>query len=481
MSKGLGVHTIDIKHKISAWEARNLKRAFEVSLNDKLCTTKLCPKGINELEIKENPVYKDGVLIKTTYDLCLQINVGRLLGVSEVLMTVINRQTMKKAVSALNKIFSKDLGLFGKNSNAEDWTLSRLDCGFDLTLPPECVQTGIYIRLLHYALNLHNSRKCKIKGYKGSDEKKVLYESLRFGNDSYTYNIYLKYKQMLDKYGEKAEKYKGEIENTLRVEKQIIGKGIAHYVGSPQKLSLLLKDDVIQKLMQSIVKEIRLFFGKGDFMSYDTIKKVIGQSKYSDDYEKMFCIILAMISKEGYEDFYKGFEKTCKQEGVDFNWFMGIIKKHRQELEELGISVSQILEDEAEFMGLNTLQGLYEQVKPDVPIPIAKGKKGKFGKIIWNDKENRYKCNFTIHSIREGNRRIAMADRDKEKLKLEIFKKLGKVYKENADAVTSGERTLLDLVDKSQQDIELFKEVIGLPDLQINYNKNHNLKESDSL
>lgn len=74
-----------------------------------------------------------------------------------------------------------------------------------------------------------------------------------------------------------------------------------------------------------------------------------------------------------------------------------------------------------------------------------------------------------------------MADRDKEKLKLEIFKKLGKVYKENADAVTSGERTLLDLVDKSQQDIELFKEVIGLPDLQINYNKNHNLKESDSL
>lgn len=57
-----------------------------------------------------------------------------------------------------------------------------------------------------------------------------------------------------------------------------------------------------------------------------------------------------------------------------------------------------------------------------------------------------------------------MADRDKEKLKLEIFKKLGKVYEENAAAVTSGESTLLGLVDKSRQDIEIFKEVIGLPD-----------------
>ena len=115
------------------------------------------------------------------------------------------------------------------------------------------------------------------------------------------------------------------------------------------------------------------------------------------------------------------------------------------------------------------------------PIPAAKGKKGKFGKLIWNDKENRYKCNFTIHSIRDGNRRIAMADRDKEKLKLEIFKKLAKVYKENAAAVTSGESTLLGLVDKSRQDIELFKEVIGLPDFQIKIDKQQNMKERNSL
>ncbi len=481
MSKDIGVHTIDIKHKISAYEARNLKQIFEVSLNDKLCTTKLYPKGLNELEIKENPVYKNGSLIKTTYDLCLQINVSRLLGASEVLMTVMNSKTMKKAVNVLNKIFSKDLGLSIKNSSAEDWTLSRLDCGFDLTLPPECVQDGIYMRLLHHALNLHNSRQCRIIGYKGSEEKEVLYESLRFGNDSYTYNIYLKYKQMLDKYGEKAEKHKGEIENTLRVEKQIFGKGIAHYVGSPQKLSLLLDDTVKQKLMQSVVKEIRLFFGEGDFMSYARIKERIGQSIYNDEHKKMLCNMSAAISKEGYEDFCKCLETDCKEKGADFNERMGILKQYRQDLEALGVSVSGILKGEAEDMGLDTLQGLYEQVKPDAPIPAAKGKKGKFGKLIWNDKENRYKCNFTIHSIREGNRRIAMADRDKEKLKLEIFKKLAKVYKENAAAVTSGESTLLGLVDKSRQDIELFKEVIGLPDFQIKIDKQQNMKERNSL
>lgn len=74
-----------------------------------------------------------------------------------------------------------------------------------------------------------------------------------------------------------------------------------------------------------------------------------------------------------------------------------------------------------------------------------------------------------------------MADRDKEKLKLEIFKKLAKVYKENAAAVTSGESTLLGLVDKSRQDIELFKEVIGLPDFQIKIDKQQNMKERNSL
>lgn len=286
---------------------------------------------------------------------------------------------------------------------------------------------------------------------------------------------------MLDKYGEKAEKYKGEIENTLRVEKQIIGKGIAHYVGSPQKLSLLLKDDVIQKLMQSIVKEIRLFFGKGDFMSYARIIERIGQSKYNDEYKKKLLIMLVKISKEAYEDYCKSSETKRKEESEDFHEHIGEIKQYRQDLDALGISVSGILKDEAEFMGRDTLQGLYGQIKPDKPVSYKKGTRSEFGKINWNDKENRYKCNFTIHSIREGNRRIAMADRDKDKLELKIIKKLEEVHQENADAVTSGKSTLLDLVDKSLQDIERFKKVIGLPDLQKNYNKNHNLKESDSL
>lgn len=54
-------------------------------------------------------------------------------------------------------------------------------------------------------------------------------------------------------------------------------------------------------------------------------------------------------------------------------------------------------------------------------------------------------------------------------------------YTRVSTTVTSGESTLLGLVDKSRQDIELFKEVIGLPDFQIKIDKQQNMKERNSL
>lgn len=475
MSPELSVHTIDIKHKITAWEAKTLKQIFEVNLNEQLCTTKLYPKGIDELRIQENPVYEHGKITATTYDLCLKINVGKLLKISEVAMTVIDQKNVKKIIATLNRIMQKDLQLSEKNCNAEDWTLSRLDCGFDLIIPHESVQMlGIYIRLLHHALNLYNNRQCKTKAFKGSKEEKVLYESLCFGNDSYTYNIYLKYKQMLACYGEKAEEYSAEIKDLLRVEKQIFGKGIANCVGSPQKLSLLSDDTVIQKQSQSIIKEIKLFFGEGNFMSYDKAYEIIDQSHHDEEHKKTLKMMLATIAKDSFENYCKNLETRTKQACMDFNEQMEKLKQYRQDLEALGISVSGIRKNEAIIIGCDTLQGLYERIKPDASLPAVKRTKGKFATIIWNDRENRYKCNFTIHSIREGTRRIPKAHRDKEQLKLMIFKKLQEVYQANVFAVVNKESTMLDVVEKSKQDIELFKEVIGMPNLQIKINKNHN-------
>lgn len=465
----LQVHTFNISHRITEWEAKRIKQEFQVALNERLkigCTGIV---GINQIEIKENPVYgADGVILKSSYQLCLQVNLGKLLKISNVAMVAINKANGKRMITALSKVMNRDLQLSPKNSNPEQWILNRLDCGFDIDLSQFIGRkigsihlTGVYIHLLHNALNLHNNRHCTLKPYKGCDSQNAQWESLYFGNDSYTYNIYSKHNQLIRTYGYLPQKQHLEAEYILRIEKQIFGKGIANGIGSPQKLALLLDETVIQKVFDNIVRDIKTFFGTGDFVPYEDAVQTIEQSSYSKEYKKRLNIVLMGISKFGYHDFVSGVLAEAKQNGIAEEIEKERFKRYREDIEALEISVSSIFEDDIE----DTLQGIFSIVSPDVSKNPTGRKKGKFGRIYQDKVNSRYRCNITVHNAEGGQERFSMADTQKERFEDKILDKLVEVHNQNILEIQSNPEQIITVTEQTKADIQNFRTTIDRPEL----------------
>lgn len=465
----LEVHTFDISHWISKWEANRIKQKFQIALNERLKIGSTGIAGINQIEIKENPVYgADGVILKSSYQLYLQVNLGKLLRISDTLMVAINKSTVRKMITALSKVMDKQLQLSPKNSIPERWILNRLDCGFDIDLSQFIGRkfgsihlTGVYIHLLHNALNLHNNRHCTLKPYKGCDSQNAQWESLRFGNDSYTYNIYGKLGQLIKAYGKLSPEQYSEAEYILRIEKQIFGKGIANGVGSPQKLALLLDETVIQKVFDTIVRDIKTFFGTGDFVPYEDAVQKIEQSSYPNEYKKLLFTVLFDISDIGFHDFVSEKLKASPQTEKAKEAVKERCKQYREDIEALGISASSILKDDID----DSLQGIFSIVSPDVSKNPTGRKKGKFASIYQDKANSRYRCNITVHNAEGGQKRISMADTQKERLEDKILDKLVEVHNQNILEIQSNPELIIAVTEQTKADIQNFRTTINRPEL----------------
>ena len=469
MPHELEVHTFDISHRISAWEVKRIKQKYQVAYNEQLRISSTGITGINQIEIKENPVYgADGVILKSSYQICLQVNLGKLLHISNVAMVAINKSNGRKMITALSKIMQKELLLLPKNSNPEEWILSRLDCGFDVDISQLTSKRmgsvhliGVYIHLLYNALNLHNNRHCVLHPYKGFDSQNAQWESLFFGNDSYTYNIYAKLCQLIKTYGKLSPEQYSEAEFILRIEKQIFGKGIANGIGTPQRLGLLLDEAVIRRVRQSIVKDIKTFFGTGDFVPYEVAVQMIVQSEHSELYKNELIAVVLCASKHRFSDFVRTMLEEAKRNEMDEDTIKRKIMRYREDIEALGISVSSILEDDIE----DTLQGIYSIVSPDVSNSKANKKKGMFASIYRDETNSRYRCNITVHNAEGGYNRISMADTQKEQLEDKILDKLIEVHEQNLTQVQSNSVQKIEVIRQTKADIQKFRTTIDRPEL----------------
>lgn len=469
MPHELEVHTFDISHRISKWEADRIRQKFQVAYNEQLKIGSTGIIGINQIEIKENPVYgADGLILKSSYQLCFQVNLGKLLRISNVSMVALNKNIGRKMITALLKVMVKELQLSPKNSIPEQWILNRLDCGFDIDLSQFIGRkigsihlTGAYIHMLHNTLNLYNNRHCIQHPFKGCDSQNAQWESLYFGNDSYTYNIYSKYNQLIRTYGKLSPEQHSEAEYTLRIEKQIFGKGIANGIGSPQKLALLLDETVIQNVFDTIVRDIKTFFGTGDFVPYKDAVQKIEQSSYSREYKECLIIVLTGISRFGFHEFISGVLAEAKQNGIPEETEKERLKQYREDIEALGVSVSTILDDGIE----DALQGIFSIVSPDVANKLTGRRKGKFASIYQDKVNSRYRCNITVHNAEGGQKRISMADTEKERLEDKILDKLMEAHKQNITEVQSNPEQIKTVTKQTKADIQNFRTTIDRPDL----------------
>lgn len=461
----LQVHTFDISHRITEWEAKRIKQKYKVKYTDKLCISNTGINGINVIEIKENPIRDStGTITKTAYILLLQINLGKLLKISNVRMVALSKGNNKKLIKTLENVFKFELVLSPKNSIVGEWTLNRLDCGIDVYIENSMIEVmAEYLKLMNKSLNLCNNRNCKLIEYKGFEENKALYESIYFGNESYTYNIYSKLAELTNKYEELSERQKEEAEGILRIEKQMFGKGVANGVGSPQKLSLLFDESVVQKIITTITKDIKLFFGTGTYVKLHDAYKKIEESKHSTEYKAVLKRMLREFSINGINFIIKN---EIEQEYVDEKEVKKQIQKCIKDIEMLGISPVCIVEGQISRLGdIENLKGIYDLLIENSVIKPEKKIKAQFGKIYEDEDHCRYRCNVSYHNADGERIRKSMANKEKSILEDSILNELIKVHKNNLEVTQGNDISRKLIIENTIRDISNFRTTIERKDL----------------
>ena len=405
MTIDLSGHTAIIHNKISESEARYLCSLYGklLSKNVELSGTDIKIAGINQINITGTKIPDSGIW---TYDVQIQVNLGRLIKQTKVAMVVLNKHNVNAIIKRLDEIFAKTFSFKQKHCSSADWHMKRLDCGIDLKLgtDDETVLKA-FIKALHTSFDSNNFRGVRYSQYKGYDAPEVQYESVTLetagyknGNPLYRYNIYYKLPQLV-KYAQKhgitlSQEEIDEIKNVIRIEKQI--DDVSKVFNRSNKLGTLLDEDATEKVMSSIIKEMKLFFGAGDYLTYEEGIARIYASKYELQIQNTMGAVYAYADSFGYSALLDEVERSIKANGgsdADVSNKHKEIAKIRKQIEALGISVAPV-QDVTSMKGVSTLldEELKKRAKPR--------KKHKFSEIEPRKEPSggvRYMCKPTIY------------------------------------------------------------------------------------
>lgn len=451
----LGIHTLDIKRKISRMEAKDIKTIFGLQINQMLKTTAYYQKGINQIEIIENS-YPDGNGgYKASYTLVLQINPSHMLNISKYKILPATQRNINKMIAKLTTILSNDFHLSLSNHDSRNWKIERIDFAFDIKVQ----NAPIMIRILNYALKV-NQKNCTRIFFKCPFPERAIYQSVRFGNNSYRYNIYDKLQQLNDDNYSLTPTEQVYFKDIIRIEKQIIDKGVNNCVGTPKYLSLLQNKTVIEKIKNDMLRELRLFFGTGTHVTYQLAIQTIKNSNFDSVLHNQMIQAITFISKFGMDKAIDEVSNHAMQNKLNSEAELKTFSTLLQDIESLGISPSGILLQESIQINSNTLSNINDLLpsyNSNLKIPR---RKLPFGKIYLDRNNHRYKCNFTIHPLDKGSDRESYADVDRDKLEQKILNKLIDVYKKNLFSLSSNYTSYqAKIIQKSRQDITNFGKV----------------------
>ena len=445
MTMDLSEHTMVRHNKISSSEAQYLCSLYGKSLskNVELSGTDIKIAGINQINMTGSKIPDSGVW---TYDVKIQVNVGRLIKQTKVAMLVLNKRNVTAIIKRLNEILAKKFSFIQEHCDSAEWYIERIDCGIDLKLgTDEEVLLKAIIKALHDSFDTSNYRGVQYSKYIGWNVPEVQYESITLetagsknGNPLYKYNIYYKLLQLM-KYAKKhgytlSQEEIDEIKDVIRIEKQIYDVG--KIFGGSNKLGMLLNEDVTEKVMNSIIKEMKLFFGVGDYLTYEDGLARIYTSNYDIDTQNLMGGIYAYASSHGYSAVLEFVEQQIKASGGSD---ADVVKKHkeiakaRKKLEALGVSVASVHDMEA-IKGISTL------LDDELKVRAKPRKKHNFCEITEKDVKSgkkRFVCNPTIYSDTGVFKRTCVASSTggtREERELKVLEKIRKNLNKRLDA-----------------------------------------------
>ncbi len=353
-----GLHTAEVKHLITRREANTIKAQFGLSPDEPLKDVmNFYPEGITKFEIVEVAGRKPRFYAKA------KINFARAIDYSDVLIMPFTSTNVKKAIAAFNKTL-KLLPLSAENADFSTWTVNRFDSTFDIWEENK----NLFIKLLNRSLDLSNGRKrCERIPIITKTSEELLCQSVYFGNDSFRYNGYDKAQEQADKGKTPTE----DIDGLFRMERQNLEAAIKKLLPTG-RVGDLADAKTRELILRTMIDEIGLFFGKGDFYSICEVKNRFLPNNVEDFKTVWDAIMQINKSYTDHEsDSYKKASYTLARFGIA----------------PCGIPMG---------VELTYMMGLYNRIVSQYPRPQEKRQYNSFP-VPHVGADGRYRANITLY------------------------------------------------------------------------------------
>lgn len=473
MSLYVQVHTLKIKRRISAGEVGRICRTFSIpeiydSENQLYISPTGC-RGIKNICIEKQLKWRGGQANGFQYSVELEINVVKLLNKAEVSMAEMSPANAKEMYDKVNDYLVKVLQLDVRNCKSRKWTMVDLHCGFDVRVPDVDIdKIPFIIRAMNRSLDLDNQNHCRIPYNAIHLNGQEKYESLRFENNYYTYNIYYKYQELVNKGIVVSPQGLQEARNIIRIEMQMNSPGVNKKVGSPQEFGLLESIAVSNKLLQMVCRDMKWFFGKGAYVSYEDAMELIDASSFTQDEKLYMKILYTGAYRFNLPQFLEGVWKAGV--GNEINWIQvqPHVKETIKQLASLGIAVGGLSKAELSQIQVNRVENINTYIDM-MFVPVVKaGGKGAFSKIALMKDGTRWKCQPVLKDYKGIGQRYQKTGITPAVVEKKILKLIYEVMKGNLSKVSTPEeqnRILLQTKDEAERYATVIHTKQGMADV----------------
>ena len=441
-----GLHTGQAKKQITCREAKEIKMLFGTSFPDEAhACSQFFQDGISKFWIEEI-----SCKVGMKYWLHVKVNMARAVGVGEYCLMPYTIPNVKKMIRTISKLLKK-LKLQDTNADFGEWKWERFDSAFDV----EVAYPELYMSLLDKSLDVNAyKRKCA-----RTPANPNICESLRFGNESYVYNVYIKRAELVNNGIIITPDILQEVQNIVRVERQNHLSAI--------KLLLpngLVKDLVSTKALDGILKvlidDLAAFWGKGTYYSSREIKNKFGNIPEV----QQLVPTMVVFTKKSLEDEYRLYTPDVKKQ-----------------FEEFGMMPVGILKEDVVKYQITELKGLYKTVTACYST-TKKRAYHVFPVGHWAS-DGRYKAGITVHMVNETRKLpLTIWGHTVEEYEEKVLRELGRVYATNVKYHCANNQSIPDLVEKSADDILRFYQVVESKSVKTKareYIKKVNLKKKN--
>ena len=448
MSKVIyGLHTGQAKKQITYREAKDIEMLFGTSFPDEAhACSQFFQDGISKLWIEE---ISSKVGMK--YWIYVRVNMARAVGIGEYCLMPYTMPNVKKMIRTVSKVLKK-LKLQDGNADFGEWKWERFDSAFDV----EVAYPELYLSLLDKSLDVNAyKRKCVRKPFTPANPN--VCESLRFGNASYVYNVYIKQADLTNKGIIITPEILQEVQNIVRVERQNQSSAIKQLLPNS-----LVKDLAFVRAMDGILKvmvdDIEAFWGRGAYYSSYEIK-----AKFGSNLEVQKLVpTMAAFTKKSLEDEYVLYTAEVKKV-----------------FEEHGIMPVGILKEDVAKYQIKELQGLYEIIT--TYYSVAKKRVYHVFPVGHWASDGRFKAGITVHKVNETRKLpLTIWGHTVEEYEEKVLQELMTVYATNVKYHCANNKSIPDLIEKSADDILRFYQVVESKDVKAkvrDYIKKMNLKK----